>query len=102
MRARGDSLDVELLVLAMLGLALLAALVVDMTGGLAGLLFGDGWVDVPLAEMPAGGVDTRPDQRPASDDEQGLIVPVAQTCFAVAPILEAGALRRSRRSEPGG
>jgi type IV secretion system protein VirD4 len=55
MRARGETgpelLDAVLL--ALLATAVLIAITVDVIGGLAGLIFGDRWVDLPLAEMPA-------------------------------------------------
>lgn len=43
----------EQAVAAALVCGLIATLIVDVIGGLAGLLFGHGWVSVPLAEMPS-------------------------------------------------
>ncbi len=43
----------DIAVLAVGAVVALAALLLNLIGGLAGALFGDGWVSVPLAEMPA-------------------------------------------------
>jgi type IV secretion system protein VirD4 len=42
----------ELVIAALLGLMLLAALALELVSGVAGALFGGGWVSVPLDEMP--------------------------------------------------
>jgi type IV secretion system protein VirD4 len=52
MKQRGDLDPLEVVLLALLGAGVLAALAVSVIGGLAGLLFGDGWVSLPFAEMP--------------------------------------------------
>ncbi len=43
---------IELAVLCVLGFGLVAGLMVSVVGGVAGLLFGGGWVDLPLAGAP--------------------------------------------------
>jgi type IV secretion system protein VirD4 len=54
MTSRGspDSGALELALVSQLACILVLGLLVDVVGGLAGLLFGDGWVTVPLAETP--------------------------------------------------
>ncbi len=56
MRRGAEPAELAPVELALLGLftsALAAALAVDLIGAVAGGLFGDGWVFVPLGEMPA-------------------------------------------------
>ena len=42
----------EVVAAALLGFALLLAIIIDLVAALAGALFGDGWTWLPLAEMP--------------------------------------------------
>jgi type IV secretion system protein VirD4 len=51
-RGSGDAEFLELALLWLLACALVLGLLIDVVGGLAGLLFGDGWVTVPLTETP--------------------------------------------------
>ena len=88
----GELEPLEIAALCLLGLVLVAGAMICLVGGIAGVLFGAGWVDLPLAEAP--GVLSRlpgelgdPRQawpQPARNDLPG------PAGFAAATLLTAG------------